>query len=78
MMFLWIPFLLLIPLVVVMMTRSSGAAGCCGMAQHSPMAPQPPASSTSTQDALEIARLRLARGEVTPEQFAEIRRALQG
>jgi uncharacterized membrane protein len=47
--------------------------GCCGerVAQE-----QPPGAPDS--DPMSIVRQRLARGEITAEEYATIRRALQG
>lgn len=77
MMFLWIPFLLLIPFAMMWMMRSGGGAmGCCGMDHgsggHTPAGPAAPTG----QDPLEIARQRLARGEITTAQFEELKRIL--
>lgn len=73
MMFLWLPFLFLIPFAMIWMMRSPNGAsmGCSGM-DHAAVPQTPPA----TQDPLEIARQRLARGEVTTSEFDQIRRAL--
>jgi len=74
MMFLWLPFLFLIPFAMMWMMRSGNGdgMGCCGM-DHSGN-PRPP--SASGPDPLDIARQRLARGEIDPAQFEEIRRAI--
>jgi uncharacterized membrane protein len=76
MMFLWLPFLFLIPLAMLWMMRSGndGAMGCCGM-DHS-VTSQPPSAGSSGPDPMDIARQRLARGEIDSAQFNEIRRAL--
>lgn len=72
MMFFW--FLFLIPLVIFLVARpGSMAGGCCGM--HAPQVGPP---STPGSDPIEIVRKRLARGEITPAEYDEIRRALQG
>ena len=72
MMFLWIPLLLLIPFGIVWLVRHEGEPGCCGVT-HATHAGTTPARQS---DLLEIARVRLARGEITVAQFDEIRRAL--
>ena len=73
MMFLWLPFLFLLPLGVIWMLSTGTAPGCCGMA-HSGHATTPGVGAGS--DPVDIARLRLAKGEITTAQFEEIRRAL--
>jgi uncharacterized membrane protein len=73
MMFLWLPFLFLIPLAMFWMMRSGNGGGMgCGMSHAGP-AQTPP---TVGPDPMEIARQRLARGEITTSQFDEIRRVL--
>lgn len=72
MMFLWLPLLFLIPFAMFWMVRSGSGVGCCGVTQSSDA--QPP--STAGQDPIEIARQRLARGEITTVQFEELRRVL--
>ena len=74
MMFLWLPFLFLIPLGMMWMMRSGngGGMGCCGISHAGP-AQTPPAAGP---DPIEIARQRLARGEINSAQFEEIRRAI--
>ena len=74
MMFLWLPFLFLIPLAMFWMMRSgnAGGMGCCGM-DHSGTSHAP---SVGDPDQIEIARQRLARGEIDSAQFEEIRRAI--
>ena len=42
-----------------------------------PQAPLPTPPTAHTPDALEVLRLRFARGEITGEQFEEMRRALE-
>jgi uncharacterized membrane protein len=75
MMFLWLPLLFLIPLAMMWMMRSgsSGGMGGCGMTHagnaHASTAGDEP-------NPIEIARQRLARGEITTAQFEEIRRVL--
>lgn len=73
MMFLWLPFLFVIPFAMFWMMRSGNAGGMgCGMGHagdaHTPVAGGP--------DPIEIARQRLARGEITTSQYEEIRRAI--
>lgn len=73
MMFLWLPFLFLIPLAMFWMMRSgNGGMGCCGM-NHAGNSQTP---SAGGPDPIEIARRRLARGEISSAQFEEIRRAV--
>jgi uncharacterized membrane protein len=74
MMFLWLPFLFLIPLAMFWMMRSGNGdgMGCCGM-NH---AGNSQAQSAGNPDPIEIARQRLARGEINSAQFEEIRRAV--
>jgi uncharacterized membrane protein len=74
MMFLWLPFLFLIPFAMMWMMRSGngGGMGCCGMDHSSNSLPP----SAGGPDPIEIARQRLARGEINSAQFEEIRRAI--
>jgi uncharacterized membrane protein len=73
MMFLWLPFLFLIPFAMMWMMRSGNGGGMgCGMSHAGP--PQTPPSSGP--DPIEIARQRLARGEIDSAQFEEIRRVI--
>ncbi len=74
MMFLFFPFLLLIPFAMMWMMRSGsgGGMGCCGMDHSGNMQPPPVGGS----DPMDIARKRLASGEITTAQFEEIRRAI--
>jgi uncharacterized membrane protein len=72
MMFLWLPFLFLIPFAIFWMARSGGDVGCCGMSHTGPTQSQGP----SGPDPMDILRQRLARGEITSAEFEEIRRAL--
>jgi len=70
MMFLWIPFLL-IPLAFFWMRPGMGMWGCAmDHAGHSH------APAASAPDAIEIARQRLARGEVNVAEFDVIKRVL--
>jgi len=71
MMFLWIPFLILIPLLFWRSHGDAGMAGCCGA--HEAHSAAPPSAGP---DPIEIARQRLARGEINTTQFDEIRRAI--
>lgn len=73
MMFLWLPLLLLLPVGVFWMLRSDAVPGCCGMDHSGHVTPQ---GAGTGPDPIEIAQLRLARGEITTAQFDEIRRAL--
>jgi uncharacterized membrane protein len=72
MMLLWIPFLILAVVAFSWMTRSGVGMGCMG-AGHAGPAETPDAGGN---DPLEIARRRLARGEITTSEFEEIRRAI--
>jgi uncharacterized membrane protein len=71
MMFLWIP-LLLVPFGIVWLLRRDGDPAGCGVSHASHTGATMPGGS----DPLDIARVRLARGEITVGQFDEIRRAL--
>ena len=72
MMLLWLPFVLLIPFVIVWMLRPASGVGCCA-----PMQGQQHGTAGSTSmEPMDIARQRLARGEITTAQFEEIRRAI--
>ena len=70
MMFLWLPFLFLIPFAIFFMVPPAGVTASQSGMQGPP--------SGSGQDPLDIAAVRLARGEVSPAEYDEIRRALQG
>ena len=74
MMFFWLPLLLLIPLAMMWMTRSSddGAMSGCGMGHggHTQTA------VAGEPDPLDIARQRLARGDITASEYEEIHRAI--
>lgn len=72
MMLLWIPLVLLIPFGIVWFMRRDGDLSCCGVTHASHTGTPTPGGS----DPLEIARVRLAKGEITVEQFDEIRRVL--
>jgi hypothetical protein len=72
MMFLWIPFLLLVPLAIFWMARPGYGHGC-GYAMHPTHGAAP---GSADEEPISIARKRLARGEITPAEFDEIRRAL--
>lgn len=65
MMFLWLPLLVLVPLLFVWTTRPEAI-----MAGHAT-----PASS-GRDEAFEIVRQRLARGEITVAQYEEMLRTL--
>jgi uncharacterized membrane protein len=71
MMLLWIP-LLLVPFGIVWLIRRDGDPACCAVT-HATHAGTP---TPGGPDPLDIARVRLARGEITPEQYNEIRRVL--
>jgi len=72
MFFLWLPFLLLCPLAMFLMMRSGNGMGGHDMnhAGHAQMQP------ATRPDPIEIARQRLARGEIDSAQFEEIRRVI--
>lgn len=73
MVFLWLPFLFVIPFAMMWMMRSGNGGGVgCGMS-HAGQAQTPPAAGA---DPIDIARRRLARGEIDSAQFEEIRRAI--
>ena len=69
MMFLWFPLLFAIPLAILWNARSGSGVGCCGLVPVASPGPSGP-------DPMDIARRRLARGEITPAEFEEIRRAI--
>ncbi|HEX9093449.1 MAG TPA: SHOCT domain-containing protein [Coriobacteriia bacterium] len=72
MMLLWIPFLILIPFAIVWVLRPEN-----GMTGGSPASTShASAPGSGGPEPLEIARLRLARGEITPAEFDVIRRVL--
>lgn len=75
MMFLWFPLLFLIPLVIWWAVRPAGAGMGCGMG-HAMQSHAPGTPPVGTVDPVEIVRERLARGEITPEEYEKIRRAL--
>lgn len=72
MMFFW--FLFLIPFAIFFIARPAEMTGGCCMPHATQV--QPPA--TPGVDPVEIVRQRLARGEITAEEYDTIRRALQG
>lgn len=75
MMFLWLPFLILIPFAIFWMVRpgtGGNGMGCCGGTRTGPA--QTP--NTSGPDPVDIAGQRLARGEITTAEFEEIRRII--
>lgn len=72
MMFLWLPFLFLIPFAMFWMMRSGDGMAGCGMS-HTGHTQSP---STNGPDPIEIARQRLARGEITTSEYEEIRRII--
>lgn len=67
MMFLWLALILICPIAMMLMMASGMRHGA-----HSPQ------THGSGHDPLEIARTRLARGEITGEQYEAIRRTLTG
>jgi uncharacterized membrane protein len=69
--FFWFP-LLAVPFLLMWAFRHGTGVGCCGM-PHADGHVQVP---NGQADPVEIVRQRLARGEITPEQYEEIRRAL--
>jgi hypothetical protein len=75
---MWIflfPFLFVIPFAMFLMMRSGNhEVGCCGMSHWTPM--QTPPAPPAGPDPVEIVRKRLAKGEITPAEYEEIRRAL--
>jgi len=72
MMFLWLPFVLLIPFAIVWMLRPASGMGCCAPAQVQ----QRRTPGPTGLEPMDIARQRLARGEITTAQFEEIRRVI--
>lgn len=72
MMFLWFPFMFLIPLVILWALRSDEGMAGCGLGHMGHV--QPPKADAS--DPMDIARVRLARGEITTSEYEEIRRAI--
>lgn len=75
--FFWLPLFFVVPFFVIMLVRHGAGPGCGmhyghGMYPTSVVPPQGPAGN----DPVEIVRQRLARGEITPEQYNEIRRVL--
>lgn len=71
MMFLWLPFLLLCPLAMFLMMRwgmDHGAHSSNTGHAQTPVAGGP--------DPIEIARQRLARGEITTAQYEDVRRII--
>lgn len=71
MMFFWLPLLFVVPFVLFHLLRHEGGAACCMAHDHGTHAPGPQGSAP-----IEIARQRLARGEITVEEFETIRRVL--
>lgn len=74
MMFLWLPLLFAIPLVVIFMLRPAGSGGPshAGTGFAAPTAPP----VVPRPDAMDIARLRLARGEISSAEFDHVRQVL--
>lgn len=73
MMFLWLPLLFLIPTALVWLASSNAQAGACRGGSHA--MPARPRGATQF-DPIDIARQRLARGEVNTPEFEDIRRVL--
>jgi uncharacterized membrane protein len=75
MMLLWIPFLFVVMFGTWWLVRPAGYGMGCGMghAMHAHTPGTPPSGQT---DPIEIVRQRLARGEITAEEYQTIRRAL--
>ena len=72
MMFLWLPLLFLIPFAFVRMVRPESEVARCGSANPYRQSTSAPADA----DPIDIARLRLARGEITPTEYGQIRRLI--
>jgi len=72
MLFLWLPLLLLCPLAMFLMMRSGNGMGGHDMG-HAGQAQTPTAGGS---DPIEIARQRLARGQINSAQFEDLRRAI--
>lgn len=70
MMFLWLPFLFLVPLAMMWMMRPDTDMRGLG---HAGRAATPTAAGP---DPIEIARQRLARGEISTAEYEEIRHAI--
>jgi len=70
MMFLWLPLLFLIPFAFVRMVRPE-VAPCRSTDPY-----RRPASGSADADPMGIARLRLARGEITSAEYEQIRRLI--
>jgi uncharacterized membrane protein len=68
--FFWLP-LLFVPFGLLVLLKHGAYAGCRGA--HA-VYRQP--AEAGRVDPVEIVRQRLARGEITPEQYEEIRRTL--
>lgn len=73
MMFFWLPLLFVVPFALFHLFRREAGVGCCGMT-HDANYTQVPGPQGSQP--IEIARLRLARGEITVEEFETIKRVL--
>jgi uncharacterized membrane protein len=72
MLLFWLPLLLLCPLAMYLMMRFGTGMGHHDMSQAGPEQ----APLVTRPDPIEIARQRLARGEITTSEFDEIRRVL--
>jgi uncharacterized membrane protein len=72
MMFLWLALLFLIPFMLVRTIRPGSEVARCGSGYpygH-------PTVGAAGADPVSIARLRLARGEITPSEYEQIRRLI--
>lgn len=77
--FWFFPFLLLVLLLCVpFMFARHAFGGGCGMSRMYGPAPTQPSAPTAPagKDPVDIVRERLARGEITPAEYEEIRKAL--
>ena len=70
-MFLWLPLLFLVPLALVRAARPEPARVSCGSTH-----PYGRPASEAGVDPVSIARLRLARGEITSAEYEQIRRLI--
>lgn len=69
---LWALFIAGVVLLIVWLVRSAGGQ------RQAPLAGGAPGQPPAVDEALAIARKRLAASEITPEQFEEIRKTLSG
>jgi hypothetical protein len=75
MMFLWIPFVFVVLFAMWWLVRPAGLGMGGGMGSSMPASMQGPPPAPHG-DPVEIVRQRLARGEITPEEYETVRRAL--